>query len=547
MAGTKHQRLRVGVIGLGRLWETRHKPSLARLEDRFRVTAVYDTVYRRAELEAAQIGCAACEGLSALVERTDVDVIYLLSRQWFGLHPITLACAARKPVYCALPLADDLIELESLAELVEQSGIVFMPEFARRCYPATLRLKELLATHLGPPRLIVGHTRLYGFDRYAVPGPTTQIAPAPLLIDPGSYLLDWCCFVFQTLPDSLHGMQCQVITAPDRSDPEPDFESFTATFPGGATAQISFGRYHRGAWGDASRFLPQPGFQVFAERGAAWLEMPEKILWSNAAGSKEERLALEPTVGDVLNDQFHRVVRGDHSLAPTIRDALEIARQVSVLRQSSQDAEGFPIMGMDPKHPTAHHPSQLPPASSVWICLTALAALVGLALIVDASLASSATYDEVAYLRVAAQWWRTGDQSEITRMGSPLTFWKLQQVPVLWLLDHLGQSDLDRRPDEPSATALAARAPRVRLDLAPGLCHHDFLEPSQLRSPGDGARGLALCAEPQSPGPWCSGNDGTSFGRRHHGHVLAVLAVPRDKPPALVLGLGRSGWSGVFV
>ena len=212
LAGTKHQRLRVGVIGLGRLWETRHKPSLARLEDRFRVTAVYDTVYRRAELEAAQIGCAACEGLSALVERTDVDVIYLLSRQWFGLHPITLACAARKPVYCALPLADDLTELESLADLVEQSGIVFMPEFARRCYPATLRLKELLATHLGPPRLIVGHTRLYGFDRYAVPGPTTQIAPAPLLIDPGSYLLDWCCFVFQALPDSLHGMQCQVIS-----------------------------------------------------------------------------------------------------------------------------------------------------------------------------------------------------------------------------------------------------------------------------------------------------------------------------------------------
>ena len=63
--------------------------------------------------------------------------------------------------------------------------------------------------------------------------------------------------------------------------------------------------------------------------------MPEKILWSNPAGSKEERLALEPTVGDVLNDQFHRAVRGDHSLAPTIRDALEIARQVNILRQSS--------------------------------------------------------------------------------------------------------------------------------------------------------------------------------------------------------------------
>ena len=111
MAGSKPIRLRVGVVGLGRLWETRHKPSLARLEDRFRVTAVYDQVYRRAEMEAAQIGCAACEGLSALVERPDVDVIYLLSRQWFGLHPIALACAAGKPIYLELSSINPVVIL----------------------------------------------------------------------------------------------------------------------------------------------------------------------------------------------------------------------------------------------------------------------------------------------------------------------------------------------------------------------------------------------------------------------------------------------------
>ena len=88
-----HVRLRVGVIGLGRLWETRHKPSLIRLNDRFRITAVYDQVARRAELEAAQLGCSASAGLAALIKRPDVDVIYLMSPQWFGLHPIRLACA----------------------------------------------------------------------------------------------------------------------------------------------------------------------------------------------------------------------------------------------------------------------------------------------------------------------------------------------------------------------------------------------------------------------------------------------------------------------
>ncbi len=342
MGGAKHVRLRVGVIGLGRLWETRHKPSLARLGDRFRVTALYDSVARRAELEAAQIGCAACEGLAALVERPDVDVIYLLARQWFGLHPIALACAAGKPVYCGLPLANDLAELEAIVPLVEESGIAFMPEFARRCYPATLRLKELLATELGPPRLVIGQTRLYGFDRYAIPGPTTQIAPAPLAIDPGSYLVDWCCYLFQSRPETLEGFRCRVLSASDPSDHEADFESFVARFSGGATAQVSYGRYHRTAWGDASRFLPAPGFQVYAEKGAAWIEMPEKIQWSGPGGTREERLAVEPTVGDVLNDQFHRLVRGDHSLAPTIREALEIAQLVKDMRGASRD---LPIAG----------------------------------------------------------------------------------------------------------------------------------------------------------------------------------------------------------
>ena len=97
-------------------------------------------------------------------------------------------------------------------------------------------------------------------------------------------------------------------------------------------------------------------------------------------------------------------------------------------------------MGMEPKHPESTG-SAAHAASSTWSWLTALAALVGLALIVDASFSSSASYDEVAYLRVAARWWRTGDQSEITRMGSPLTFWKLQQAPILWLLDRTGHGD----------------------------------------------------------------------------------------------------------
>ncbi|AMV38563.1 glycosyltransferase family 39 protein [Planctomyces sp. SH-PL62] len=73
---------------------------------------------------------------------------------------------------------------------------------------------------------------------------------------------------------------------------------------------------------------------------------------------------------------------------------------------------------------------------------TAAAAVVGLLLVWHAAIASSATYDETTYLNAGSRWWCEGDQVGITRMGSPILFWKLQQAPVFWALDLLGRGEL---------------------------------------------------------------------------------------------------------
>ena len=92
--------------------------------------------------------------------------------------------------------------------------------------------------------------------------------------------------------------------------------------------------------------------------------------------------------------------------------------------------------------PSSPEPGIANQASPVWLALVCAAAVVGLTLLLDSIRWTSATYDEVAYLRVAARWWRTGEQTAISRMGSPLTFWRLQQAPVLWTLDRLGRREL---------------------------------------------------------------------------------------------------------
>jgi predicted dehydrogenase len=328
-------RLRIGVVGLGRLWEARHRPALLTRRDRFEVVTLYDQVFQRAEREARKFDIVPAQSLTEAIAHPAVEAIFVLAPQWFGLHSVALACTHRKAVYCALAWDLHADELETLAEPIRKAGILFVPEMPRRFYPATLRLRELLATNLGPPRLILGQARLFGYDRYSEPGPSTQLADGPLLFDPGCNLIDWCRFVFQQEPQRVFGFSRTVLTSASADSPA-DFEGMRLDFAGGAGAHIFVGRYHHEAWGDALQFLPPPGFQVFAERGVAWIEMPDRIRWSDDTGIYDERLPLASSVGELLGDHFVRAVRGKPTLAPNLDDALATRRWLYTLRAAQQ-------------------------------------------------------------------------------------------------------------------------------------------------------------------------------------------------------------------
>ena len=170
-------------------------------------------------------------------------------------------------------------------------------------------------------------------------------------------------------------------------------------------------------------------------------------------------------------------------------------------------------------------------ASGPSVVAVALAALLGLGLLIDALRRSSATYDEVAYLRVAADWWRTGGQERITRMGSPLTFWKVQQAPVLWPARPRRPGPPDRRPDGPPGDPAAPGPARLRLDLAGRAGADGGLEPPALRPPGDGPGRRALRPQPEPAGARGAGHHGAAPAGVHHGDVLPVLAFLRTGDP----------------
>ena len=62
-------KLRVGIVGLGEHWESRHLPALRALADRFEVRGICEQVSHRAQRAASQLGAVAVDGFRALAAR----------------------------------------------------------------------------------------------------------------------------------------------------------------------------------------------------------------------------------------------------------------------------------------------------------------------------------------------------------------------------------------------------------------------------------------------------------------------------------------------
>jgi predicted dehydrogenase len=318
-------KLRVGIVGLGEHWENRHLPALRALADRFEVRGICEQVAHRARRAADQLGVAAVDGFRALVARDDIDAILYLGEQWYGATPILAACDHGKAVYTAVSLPVEAAEAAALRQRVEEAGIAFMAELPRRAAPATVRLKELIATKLGPPRLLFCHRRL----PHAT-GPATSAPRTPGDVDRDLMeLVDWCRYVAGVEPTSVVAVRH---AGPD-GDAD-DYRMMSLDFsptgrPGdGILAQISCGYYMPGRWEEAVGFRPPAALQAACEQGIAFVDLPTSLVWFDTAGRHQESLESERPVGEQMLVQFHRRVTSLVRSMSGLDDALQALRIV---------------------------------------------------------------------------------------------------------------------------------------------------------------------------------------------------------------------------
>ena len=335
-------KLRIGLIGLGEAWESRHRPALRALADRFEVRAVCAEVPHWAQRAAQDFQAIAIDGFRALSARDDIDAVLILSPDWYGPLPILAASELGKAVYCVDALELDSGQARQIKRRVDESGVAFMAEFPRRLAPATLRLKELIATHLGPPRLLFCHTR-QSIDGPRVGGKREPFARSGLSSRNLLEQIDWCRYVVGSEPTAVQGVRHVNAAGED------DYQMMSVDFspadkPGsGPLAQISSGRYMPAAWPEAISYRPPAALQVSCERGVAFIDLPSTLVWFDEAGRHLESLDSERPVGEQLLMIFHRAVT---SLVRKISDLEDSYRALAILqaaRQSMAELRRVPL------------------------------------------------------------------------------------------------------------------------------------------------------------------------------------------------------------
>jgi predicted dehydrogenase len=327
-------KLRVGVVGLGKAWETRHAPALRALADRYEVRAFCDPVAHRAAEVAHRWPARTCDGFRALAESDDVDAVLLLSARWYGALPILAACDAGKAIYCSAALDLDTHEAEEVRQRVRDSGVAFMAEFPYRLAPATLRLKELMATRLGRPRL------LFCNRRHTAKGTSAAIYTSDMrqLIE----MVDWCRDVVGEEASSVVGAAHASLPAGcDHSErPSKDYLMMTLDFSPqgeigtGAVAQIACGSYVDEKWHEAAVFRRPADLQVVCQRGIAFLDLPHTVVWFDDAGQHSELLDHDRPVGEQLLLHFHRQVGSLVLKTSSLEDAFKALTIVNLAQES---------------------------------------------------------------------------------------------------------------------------------------------------------------------------------------------------------------------
>jgi predicted dehydrogenase len=197
-------------------------------------------------------------------------------------------------------LVKDTEHIDSLCRQVAASQLPVMMTLAPRVAAGTVRLRQLLETTLGPPRVLLCDL-VQARPASAKGSGRTSSGP---LGSAGVALVDWCL--------SLFGGATPV-------------RSTTTTADSGHFAQLllEFGenRLARLTRRVAPRARRRLALDIIAERGTARLVYPDRLSWTDEDGRHSHRPVKPTALGRIFLDRFHQALTTGQPVEPSLADA----------------------------------------------------------------------------------------------------------------------------------------------------------------------------------------------------------------------------------
>jgi scyllo-inositol 2-dehydrogenase (NAD+) len=145
MTSNTRIRLKVGVVGLGRLGKVYVRDLAARIPETT-VVAVADSDHALADQIAEQFDVPKAYGSAQeLLADRDVDAVVIVTPTHTHREIVVAAAQSKKPTFCEKPPALSLAECAAMADAVEKSGTFFQMGFMRRFDPGYAAAKEKIA------------------------------------------------------------------------------------------------------------------------------------------------------------------------------------------------------------------------------------------------------------------------------------------------------------------------------------------------------------------------------------------------------------------
>jgi len=139
----KKRKIRVGIIGCGKIALVRHIPEYA-ANSEAELAAYYDFVPGRAESLAARYGGRACSSLEMLLQDPEIDAVSVCTANYAHAEVSIAALQAGKHVLCEKPMAVTMEECEQMAAQALRCGKQLMIAQNQRLSKTHAKAKELL-------------------------------------------------------------------------------------------------------------------------------------------------------------------------------------------------------------------------------------------------------------------------------------------------------------------------------------------------------------------------------------------------------------------